>query len=200
MIGFLRGKLVLNTPPYLLLDINGVGYEVEAPLSTVVKLTELGQEVTLQTHLVVREDAHLLFGFLTETERTLFRTLIKVNGVGAKLALTILSNMNAADFHQCIFENDIPALVKIPGIGKKTAERLIIEIRDRLPGLANSVREKNSASNVNSKTPIDFRQEAINALITLGYKAHEAQNMVHAISEEHDNCEAYIRTALKSVR
>ena len=132
MIGRLRGILAEKKPPYLLLDVNGVGYELEAPMGTIFQLPEVGAEVTLHTHLAVRDDAHLLFAFATEAERTLFRTLIKVNGVGAKLALTILSGISADDFARCVQESDTASLVRLPGVGKKTAERLVVEMRDRL--------------------------------------------------------------------
>ena len=139
MIGFLRGKLVHKAPPFLVLDVQGVGYEVEAPMTTFYDLPAINEEIKLHTHLVVREDAHILFGFSTEADRTLFRTLIKVNGVGPKLALTILSGQSAEEFHRCIHDNDTQTLVRLPGVGKKTAERLIIEMRDRLPNLSDSV-------------------------------------------------------------
>ena len=138
MIGFLRGKLVHKAPPFLVLDVQGVGYEVEAPMTTFYDLPAINEEIKLHTHLVVREDAHILFGFSTEADRTLFRTLIKVNGVGPKLALTILSGQSAEEFHRCIHDNDTQALVRLPGVGKKTAERLVIEMRDRLPDLGDS--------------------------------------------------------------
>ncbi|MFM8340846.1 MAG: Holliday junction branch migration protein RuvA, partial [Methylomonas sp.] len=129
MIGFLRGNLIQKTPPQLVLDVNGVGYEVEAPMTTFYDLPVLGEPVKLFTHLVVREDAHILFGFATETERLLFRALIKVNGIGPKLALTILSGQSVADFYRCVEDNDVRGLVRLPGVGQKTAERLIIEMR-----------------------------------------------------------------------
>ena len=138
MIGFLRGKLVHKAPPFLVLDVQGVGYEVEAPMTTFYDLPAINEEIKLHTHLVVREDAHILFGFSTEADRTLFRTLIKVNGVGPKLALTILSGQSAEEFHRCIQDNDTQTLVRLPGVGKKTAERLVIEMRDRLPDLGDS--------------------------------------------------------------
>ena len=129
MIGFLRGKLIKKQPPLLMLDVKGVGYEIEAPMTTFYVLPKTGNEIEIYTHLVVRDDAHLLFGFATENERLLFRNLIKVNGVGAKMALTILSGIEANEFSQCIQNNNAERLTKLPGIGKKTAERLIIEIR-----------------------------------------------------------------------
>lgn len=200
MIGFLRGKLVLKTPPLLILDVNGVGYEVEAPMTTFYNLPAIGSEITLHTHLVVREDAHILFGFSTEADRSMFRTLIKVNGVGPKLALTILSGQSAEEFHRCIHNNDTQALVRLPGVGKKTAERLVIEMRDRLPDLSDSV-----GSSVTSVDKVQYinnpKQEAISALCSLGYKPLDAGKMVQNISVEGKNCEDIIRLALQgSVR
>ncbi len=196
MIGFLRGKLMVKTPPLLLLDVQGVGYEVEAPMTTFYNLPALGEEVLLHTHLVVREDAHILFGFSGESERVLFRALIRVNGVGPKLALTILSGLSADEFHRCINDNDAQALVRLPGIGKKTAERLIIEMRDRLPGLGDS-----SSSNVLTGSATSGasnpRQEAISALVSLGYKPQDASRMIQSIATEDKSCEDIIRLALQ---
>ncbi|HSB97665.1 MAG TPA: Holliday junction branch migration protein RuvA, partial [Spongiibacteraceae bacterium] len=132
MIGRIRGKLLEKQAPELLVDVNGVGYEIQAPMTTIYQLPALGETVELFTHLVVREDAHLLFGFASLRDRALFRALIKVNGVGPKLALTILSGMDAQDFVRCVRDNDGAGLVRLPGVGKKTAERLLIEMRDRL--------------------------------------------------------------------
>ena len=132
MIGYLRGRLLSKRAPHLLLDVNGVGYDIEATMATFYDLPETGAECALYTHLVVREDAHLLYGFANEIERTLFRNLIKVNGVGAKMALTILSGTSVDEFARCIRDNDTAALTRLPGVGKKTAERLVIEMRDRL--------------------------------------------------------------------
>ncbi len=195
MIGFIRGKLVSKTPPQLVVDVQGVGYEVEAPMTTFYDLPELGEELLLHTHLVVREDAHILFAFSTEPDRVMFRTLIKVNGVGPKLALTILSGQSAEEFHRCIHDNDIQALVRLPGVGKKTAERLIIEMRDRLPDSVKSTEtEQNQSPNRIKNNP---RQEAISALCSLGYKAQDASKMVQNISEDGKSCEDIIRLALQ---
>ncbi len=198
MIGFLRGKLVHKAPPFLILDVNGVGYEVEAPMTTFYDLPALNQEIKLHTHLVVREDAHILFGFSAEAERSLFRTLIKVNGVGPKLALTILSGQSAEEFHRCIHDNDTQALVRLPGVGKKTADRLVIEMRDRLPELgessaANFTQEAGSRS----AAVANPKQEAISALCSLGYKPLDAGKMVQNISAEDKTCEDIIRLALQ---
>ena len=197
MIGFIRGKLVSKTPPQLVVDVQGVGYEVEAPMTTFYDLPELGEELLLHTHLVVREDAHILFAFSTEPDRVMFRTLIKVNGVGPKLALTILSGQSAEEFHRCIHDNDVQALVRLPGVGKKTAERLIIEMRDRLPDSVNSTEtEQNQSPNRTKNNP---RQEAISALCSLGYKAQDASKMVQNISEDGKSCEDIIRLALQKI-
>lgn len=195
MIGFIRGKLVSKTPPQLVVDVQGVGYEVEAPMTTFYDLPELGTELQLYTHLVVREDAHILFAFSTEADRMMFRSLIKVNGVGPKLALTILSGQSAEEFHRCIHDNDVQALVRLPGIGKKTAERLIIEMRDRLPKMEESTVSGQSVSvNVAANSP---RQEAISALCALGYKPQDASKMVQAIDQQDKSCEDIIRLALQ---
>jgi Holliday junction DNA helicase RuvA len=191
MIGFLRGKLVLKAPPLLILDVQGVGYEIEAPMTTFYELPVLGTEITLHTHLVIREDAHSLFGFANEADRVTFRTLIKVNGVGPKLALTILSGQSAEQLHRCIHDNDTAALMRLPGVGKKTAERLIIELRDRLPQLEDSI--------VATLAPVmnNAKQEAISALCSLGYKPLDANKMVQGIHSEGKTCEDIIRMALQ---
>ncbi len=194
MIGFLRGTLLKKQPPLLMLDVNGVGYEIDAPMTTFYILPDIGNEIEIFIHLVVRDDAHLLFGFATEDERHLFRNLIKVNGVGAKMALTILSGIEADEFSQCIQNNDAERLIKLPGVGKKTAERLIIEMRDRLDNLP-----KLTISHENNKeraytAPVD---EAVSALISLGYKPSEASRYVLAITEDDMSSEELIRKALK---
>jgi len=196
MIGFLRGRLMAKNPPSLLLDVQGVGYEVEAPMTTFYQLPELGEEVKLHTHLVVREDAHILFGFATLADRRLFRTLIKVNGVGPKLALTILSGQSAGEFHRCISASDTQALVRLPGIGKKTAERLIIEMRDKLPDIA-ALPVADGALDRRDMPLNDPRQEAVSALLALGYKAQDANRMVQNIPAENTRCEEIIRIALQ---
>lgn len=196
MIGFLRGTLIQKTPPQLLLDVQGVGYEVEAPMTTFYDLPALGQEVKLHTHLVVREDAHILFGFASETERLLFRVLIKVNGVGPKLALTILSGQSVAEFYRCVDDNDVKSLVRLPGVGQKTAERLIIEMRGRLPELGEVSTTKGLPSNAAS-TQASPKQEAISALCALGYKPQDATKMVQAVATEDRSCEDMIRMALR---
>ena len=196
MIGFLRGKLISKAPPQLVLDVQGVGYEVEAPMTTFYDLPVLGEEVKLHTHLVVREDAHILFGFASETERLLFRALIKVNGVGPKLALTILSGQSVAEFYRCVDVNDVKSLVRLPGVGQKTAERLIIEMRGRLPELSglSSATQSTTVAQVSIASP---KQEAMTALCALGYKPQDAQRMVQAIAEDDKTCEDIIRLALR---
>ncbi|MGH8552998.1 MAG: Holliday junction branch migration protein RuvA, partial [Methylococcales bacterium] len=177
MIGFLRGQLLAKSAPSLLLDVNGVGYEVEAPMTTFYNLPEIGQSVHVYTQLVVREDAHILFGFSSLTERALFRSLIKVNGVGPRLALAILSGLSVEAFHRCVQNGDSATLVRLPGIGKKTAERLIIEMRDRLPGLDSAGMPDSLASGIVASQQLPV-QEAVSALIALGYKNPDAQRMV----------------------
>lgn len=189
MIGFLRGIVRLKSPPLIVLDVNGVGYEIEAPMTVFYNLPDIGVEMTLQTHLVVREDAHNLFGFASEADKTMFKTLIKISGVGAKMALAILSGQSAEQFQACIQNNDTAALVKLPGVGKKTAERLVMELRDKLPKLENPPQ----MSNTNTA-----REEAISALCSLGYKPLDASRMVSAIQPEGKNCETIIRLALQS--
>ena len=195
MIGFLRGKLAAKAPPLLILDVQGVGYEVEAPMTTFYALPAIGLEMMLYTHLVVREDAHSLFGFATEADRAMFKTLIKVNGVGPKLALTILSGQSAEEFHRCIHNNDTQALIRLPGVGKKTAERLIIEMRDRLPDLTDTIGV--IADNIDAPVIGNPKQEAISALCSLGYKPLDASKMVQNISADGKSCEELIRLALQ---
>jgi len=189
MIGFLRGVILRKQPPHLLVDVHGVGYEVEAPMSTFYNLPEAGGEVTLFTHLVVREDAQVLFAFGSEAERRFFRSLIKVNGVGPKLALTILSGISVDGFVRCVRENDAAALTRLPGIGKKTAERLVVEMRDRLDDAGAPA----SLTGVMSHP----RDEALSALVSLGYKPQEASHMLQAIKETGLSSEELIRRALQ---
>ena len=195
MIGFLRGVIIKKQPPFLLLDVQGIGYEIEAPMTTFYVLPEINNEVEIFTHLVVRDDAHLLFGFATEDERHLFRTLIKVNGVGAKMGLTILSGIEADEFALCVQNNDAARLTKLPGVGKKTAERLIVEMRDRLDGLPKISVTLNSQNLSLANDPVN---EAVSALIGLGYKPSEASRFVLAITVEGLSSEELIREALKN--
>ncbi len=199
MIGRIHGKIIEKQPPQLLIDVQGVGYEVDAPMSTFYQLPNMGEVVTLHTHLVVREDAHLLFGFASLSERSLFRTLIKINGVGAKLALTILSGMNADEFIGCVQDNDAAALVRLPGVGKKTAERLIVELRDKLKDQIIDASPAGSVSNNELLQPVSRPSgDAVSALIALGYKPQEASRMVRAIDTEGQTTEEIIRLSLQA--
>jgi len=197
MIGRLRGILLEKKPPHLLLDVKGVCYEIEAPMSTFYALPETGVELEIHTHLIVREDAHLLFGFASLDERRLFRTLIKVNGVGAKMALTILSGIESTEFAQCIQLGDMDRLVRLPGVGKKTAERLIVEMRDRLKDWQSGPAPLTTGSNAGGGAH-GREADAISALITLGYKPQEASRLVLAVATEAMSSEAIIREALRT--
>lgn len=199
MIGRLRGILLEKHPPSLLLDVQGVGYNVEAPMSTFYRLGSLGDEVTLHIHFVVREDAQLLYGFSSQEERHLFRSLLKVNGVGPKMALAILSGMEADAFVQCIQHADVATLTRIPGVGKKTAERLVVEMKDRLsplPVAAGSSAAMLMTSSMVLASPV---QEAVSALVALGYKPVDAEKVVAGIRLESPTTEELIRHALRSM-
>jgi len=200
VIGRLRGEIVIKQPPMLLLEVNGVAYEIEAPMSTFYNLPEQGQQVTLFTHLLVREDAHILYGFHDESEKLLFRTLLKVNGVGAKMALAILSGMTAEEFAFCVQSDDTSALVRLPGIGKKTAERLIVEMRDRLDKLeavsSTAMPASHPASDTAASSPV---ADAVSALVALGYKPSDASRMVRNVDAADLGSEEIIRAALQSV-
>ena len=195
MIGRLRGKIILKQPPRLMLDVQGVGYEVDATMSTFYQLPEVGQEVVLHTHLIVREDAHLLFGFVSEAERSLFRHLIKVSGIGARTALVILSGMSAEQFARCIHDGDVAALVRLPGVGKKTAERLVIELRDRLDLYDSAVSSITLIKSTAAARPVD---DAQSALIALGYKPAEATRMVQGVDSKGLDTENIIRQCLQN--
>lgn len=195
MIGRIHGVIIEKQPPNLLIEVGGIGYELEAPMTTFYDLPETGASVTLFTHLVVREDAHLLFGFGSERERRLFRTLLKVNGVGARLALAILSGMDAEDFARVVHDGDANALTKLPGVGKKTAERLIMEMRDRLKDWQPAT---SSASRMSDSGTEDASADAISALIALGYKPQEASKFVYAAATPGMSSEELIRAALKA--
>ncbi len=196
MIGRLTGKLLEKNPPGLLVDVQGVGYEVDAPMSTFYSLPALGETVSLYTHLVVRDDAHLLFGFATATERVLFRALLKVNGVGAKVALAILSGLSTEEFINCVASKDVAALVRVPGIGKKTAERLLIELQDKVETLGIGM----SSSGGSSHAPDDLsaRSQAEEALEALGYKPAEATRLLDKGASPEQTVEQMIRSALRS--
>ena len=201
MIGRLKGTLLEKQPPEILLDVQGVGYELLLPMTSFYNLPEIGQEATLFTHLVVREDAHLLFGFAQKTDRTLFRELIKTNGVGPKLALAILSAMSVEDFAYAIEREELSKLVKIPGVGKKTAERLLVELKGKFKGIKQtdffieSSHIKMPSMATQNETPLD---EAVSALIALGYKPAEAEKMVKKVAKPDLNSEKLIREALKA--
>jgi Holliday junction DNA helicase RuvA len=202
MIGRIRGTLVHKQPPDILVDVAGVGYELQVPMTTLFQLPALGAEVALLTHFAVREDAQQLYGFIDEQDRSLFRQLIKVSGVGPKLALTILSGMDAASFARCIQHGDLSSLVALPGVGKKTAERLLVEMRDKLKGWleqmdATDTRPVDAAP---PGRPAKRVADAEGALIALGYKPAEASRAVAAVNDDSvDNSEELIRRALKSM-
>jgi Holliday junction DNA helicase RuvA len=195
VIGLLRGRLLAKQPPSLLLDVQGVGYEIDAPMTTFYDLPDVGADVILYTHLAVREDAHTLYGFLKLSDRDLFRTLLKVNGVGARLALAILSGMETRRFIHCVQEGDTAALVRLPGIGKKTAERLVIELRDRLAaGQGEMSAATGDSFAAAAASPVE---DAVSALVGLGYKPPEASRMVRAIDTAGLSSEEIIRRALQ---
>jgi Holliday junction DNA helicase RuvA len=197
MIGLLRGIILEKQPPQLLLNVGGVGYEIDAPMSTFYHLPDIGQEVTLHTHLVVREDAHLLYGFYSRDERSLFRTLLKVNGVGPRLALTILSSMDTNEFIRCVINNDAESLVRLPGVGKKTAERLIIEMRDKVSQGQQLTPLPHTNINQTDNPRHQIIQDAVSALIALGYKPQEASRMVARADDGVISSEEIIRGALR---
>ncbi len=197
MIGRLRGILLEKTPPFLLLEVQGVGYEVEAPMSTFYQLPAQGEEVMLYTHLIVREDAQLLCGFASESERRLFRSLIRVNGVGAKLALAILSGMSADEFAAAVQDEDTARLTRLPGVGKKTAERLIVEMRDRLADWQAAPAAASAGEPVPAAAG-DPVKEALTALVALGYRPAEASRMVEKVDSDGLGSEDIIREALKA--
>ena len=195
MIGRLQGTVIDKQAPDLLLDVQGVGYELLVSLSTFFAIPAVGESVTLHTHFVVREDVQQLYGFTERSERTLFRHLIKVNGVGPKMALAVLSGMSANEFSACVHNNDVDTLVRLPGVGKKTAERLVIEMRDRVGSIEASV----SSTNVHAAQP-DLTQEAESALIALGYKPQDAAKMISRVAgDEVLSVEQLIRRALKNM-
>jgi Holliday junction DNA helicase RuvA len=196
VIGRLTGILLRKEPPALLIDVGGVGYDIEAPMTTFYELPAVGQKVTLHTHLVVRADAHLLYGFAREAQRRLFRDLLKVNGVGPRVALAVLSGMSDQEFVLCVTQGDVARLTKIPGIGRKTAERLVMELKDKLAFEPHGVDVQNVAT---AAPPADPISEAVSALVALGYKPPEASRMVRAIPAKDLSTEEIIRQALKSV-
>jgi Holliday junction DNA helicase RuvA len=200
VIGRLCGTLAEKQPPHLILDVNGLGYELEVPMTTLYRLPAVGEPLTLHTHLVVREDAHLLYGFFEKRERQLFRELIRLNGVGPKLALALMSGLEVDELVRCVQAQDTSVLVKIPGVGKKTAERLLVELKDRfkaweaVPGMATLVVEPHATGAVPHA-----ENDAVSALISLGYKPQEASRAVSAIKQDGLSSEDMIRRALKGM-
>lgn len=199
MIGRLRGQILAKHPPHLLLDVGGVGYELEAPMSTFYDLPAVGETVTLITHFAVREDAQVLYGFIRERDRALFRALLKVTGVGARMALAILSGMDAARFAQCVEQEDADALTRIPGIGKKTAQRLVIEMRDRLAPLGGPASDALGRVPAIGSERDQALADAMSALEALGYRPADASRMARAADDGAKTSEEIIRTALRSV-
>lgn len=191
MIASLRGQLTSKQAPYIVVECQGVGYELETPMSTFLELPGVGETLFLHTHLLVREDAQILYGFATETERSLFRTLLRISGVGAKMSLAILSTMSATDFQRCVQFEDAATLVKIPGVGKKTAERLIIEMRDKI--------DKAPAAPGATSVMVDAnpRSEAVHALVALGYKVGEVNKLIGSMDVDGQSAEDIIRSALR---
>ena len=190
MIGSLRGKLTFKQAPAVIVECNGVGYDVETPMSTFFELPAVGDGLFLFTHLLVREDAQILYGFATDTERKLFRTVLKVRGIGAKIGLAILSSMSVAGFNRCIEYEDVAALSKIPGIGRKTAERLIIEMRDRI--------DKTVATDpIGLRTEQGAKSEAVDALVALGYRPAEVTKLIGKLDVDGQSAEDIIRLALR---
>jgi Holliday junction DNA helicase RuvA len=191
MIGYLKGTLVSKQPPVLVMDVGGIGYELEAPMSTFYRLPEPGAALKLVTHLVVREDAHVLYAFASEPERALFRNLLKVSGVGARIALGVLSGISVDAFRECVVNKDVGALVRVPGIGRKTAERLLVEMADRLPD--------DDVGGGNGTTRSSAEAEAHGALLALGYRPAEASKMLKNLNTDSQSAESLIREALKRV-
>lgn len=192
MIGTLRGILTVKHPPQVILECAGVGYEIDTPMSTFLDLPEVGVDIFLHIHHLVREDAQTLYGFATESEKSLFRLLLKVNGVGAKMALSILSAMSVGDFQRCVQYEDTAMLVKIPGVGKKTAERLIIDMRDRIDKA-----EALPGAKTRQTAPVDARSEAADALVALGYKPAEVNRLLERLDTSERSAEEIIRDALR---
>jgi Holliday junction DNA helicase RuvA len=193
VIGHLRGRLVRKAPPALIIDVNGVGYELEAPMSTFYRLPEVGSEVELATHLVVREDAHLLYGFATEDERRLFRDLLRVTGIGPKIGLALLSGIDFDTFMRCVEAQDVDALTRIPGVGRKTAERLLIEMRDRIRALGQLPANAPVPGSV-----AGARAEAYAALVALGYRPVEVNRLLQGVEQDGAGTEELIRRALQA--
>lgn len=204
MIGRLRGTLAEKQPPHLILDVNGLGYELEVPMTTLYRLPSVGEPLTLHTHLVVREDAQLLYGFYGKRERDFFRELIRLNGVGPKLALALMSSLEVDELVRCVQSQDASALTKVPGVGKKTAERLLVELKDRfkawetVPAMFALV--PNQPGGPDAPAPaVTAESDAISALVSLGYKPQEASKAITSIKEKGLSSEDLIRRALKGM-
>ncbi|RON48999.1 Holliday junction branch migration protein RuvA [Pseudomonas frederiksbergensis] len=204
MIGRLRGTLAEKQPPHLILDVNGLGYELEVPMTTLYRLPSVGEPLTLHTHLVVREDAQLLYGFYSKRERDFFRELIRLNGVGPKLALALMSSLEVDELVRCVQSQDTSALTKVPGVGKKTAERLLVELKDRfkawetVPAMFALV--PNQPGGPDAPAPaVTAESDAISALVSLGYKPQEASKAITSIKEKGLSSEDLIRRALKGM-
>jgi len=200
VIGRLTGILLEKQPPHIVLDVQGVGYELDAPMSTFYQLPALGEQVTLHTHMVVREDAQLLYAFVDKRGRELFRELIRLNGVGPKLALALMSGMEVDELVMAVQHQDVSAFVRIPGVGKKTAERLLIELRDRFKAWESTSGGVSLAVTGLAAVPVARPSaDAVSALISLGYKPQEASRAVSAVDEEGLSSEELIRRALKGM-
>ncbi|MHC8328494.1 Holliday junction branch migration protein RuvA [Pseudomonas sp. LB1P83] len=203
MIGRLRGTLAEKQPPHLILDVNGLGYELEVPMTTLYRLPSVGEPLTLHTHLVVREDAQLLYGFFGKRERDFFRELIRLNGVGPKLALALMSSLEVDELVRCVQSQDTSALTKVPGVGKKTAERLLVELKDRfkawetVPAMFALV--PNQPGGPDTAPVATAENDAVSALISLGYKPQEASKAISSIKEKGLSSEDMIRRALKGM-
>ncbi|MDH2997462.1 Holliday junction DNA helicase RuvA [Pasteurellaceae bacterium LFhippo2] len=199
MIGRLHGKIIEKSPPEMVLDVQGVGYELLLPMTSFYNLPAVNEEATVFTHLVVREDAHLLFGFAQKQDRTLFRELIKTNGVGPKLALAILSAMSVSQFATAVEQEELAKLTKIPGIGRKTAERLLVELKGKFKGMAQGdFFVEQSHDQIVASDSIDPADEARDALIALGYKPADAEKMIKKVNKAGSTSEQLIREALKN--
>ncbi|QLB44168.1 Holliday junction branch migration protein RuvA [Mannheimia pernigra] len=198
MIGRLQGKIIEKQPPEILLDVQGVGYELLLPMTSFYNLPQIGDETAIFTHLVVREDAHLLFGFSQKQDRSLFRELIKTNGVGPKLALAILSAMSVSQFVTAIEQEELTKLTKIPGIGRKTAERLLVELKGKFKGIEQTDFFVEASDHIIVNHTPDPANEALDALISLGYKPSDAEKMIKKVNKSDATSEQLIREALKN--
>ncbi|MGX9415804.1 Holliday junction branch migration protein RuvA [Vibrio sp. RC27] len=202
MIGRVRGSIIEKQPPVALIEVSGIGYEIQMPMSCFYELPDVGEEAIVYTHFVVREDAQLLYGFNTIRERALFREVIKANGVGPKLGLGILSGMTAEQFVDCVEREDISTLIKLPGVGKKTAERLVVEMKDRLKGWSTGdlfSSPQPSQAGVVASSASSVSDEAVSALIALGYKEVQAVKIIKQVSEPDMSSEALIKAALRAM-